>query len=76
MNGQPVGKIVFNIAISLALKGIILKIQDARIKEIVTGTCTGNGTIKLEGLVIVERKTEPVSLPGSIRLGEGVPIAP
>lgn len=74
INDKPVGKIEFNIAISLALKGIILKIQDGKIKEVITGTCKGKGTIRCENLVILEKETESISLPGSINLGEGMPI--
>jgi hypothetical protein len=74
VNDKLVGKIEFNIAISLMLKGIILKVQDGRIKEIITGTCKGKGTIKCEDYVILEKETESISLPGSIGLGEGVPI--
>jgi len=74
INDKPVGKIEFNISVSLVLKGIVLKVQDGRIKEITTGTCKGKGTIKCEDYVILEKETETISLPGSIGLGEGVPI--
>jgi hypothetical protein len=75
INDKSVGKIDFNINISLTLKGIILKIRDGKIKEIQTGSCKGKGTIKCEDLVILEKETESFSLPGSINLGEGIPIA-
>lgn len=74
INDTQVGKIVFNINISLSLKGIILKIQDGRIKGIRTGTCKGKGRVKLEDIVILERETESITLPGSIDFAEGVII--
>ncbi len=74
INDKSVGKIDFNINISLTLKGIILKIRDGKIQEIQTGSCKGKGTIKCEDFVIMEKETESISLPGSINLGEGVPI--
>lgn len=74
INDKSVGKIAFNINISLTLKGIILKIRDGKIQEIQTGSCKGKGTIKCEDFVIMEKETESISLPGSINLGEGVPI--
>jgi hypothetical protein len=74
INDKPVGKVEFNITISLMLKGIILKIQDGKIKGVTTGTCKGKGTIKCENIVILEKETAPISLPGSIDLGEGIPI--
>lgn len=76
ISGQTVGKIEFNITISLVLNGIILKIQDGKIKEISTGTCKGKGSIKYENFEIVRKETESIPLPGSIPLGEGIPIIP
>lgn len=74
INDQSVGKIQFGIDLSLHLKGIILKIQDGKIKEILTGSCKGKGILKCEDLIIMERETDSVPLPGSISLGEGLPI--
>jgi hypothetical protein len=76
VNDQPVGKIGFDIKVALTLEGIILKIQDGKIKEIFTGTCKGKGTISCDNIVILEEKTESVPLPGSIDLGQGIPIVP
>lgn len=74
VNEQAVGKIGFDIKVALTLEGIILKIQDGKIKEIFTGTCKGKGTITCDNIVILEKKTESVPLPGSIDFGQGIPI--
>ena len=74
INDQVVGKIEFSINITLTLEGIILKVQNAKIKEILTGTCKAKGTIKCENFVILEKDLSSISLPGSIALGEGIPI--
>ncbi|MEK6571603.1 MAG: hypothetical protein AABZ61_09545 [Bacteroidota bacterium] len=71
----PVKKIEFTVNLSLAVKGIVLKIQNGRIKEIKTGTCEVKGRIEYQDLVIAEKALEPMQLPGSINLGEGVTIA-
>lgn len=76
MNEQPVGKIGFDISVALKLEGIILKIQDGKIKEIFTGTCKGKGTIKCDNLILLEKDTPSFPLPASINLGQGVPITP
>ena len=76
VNDQPVGKIGFDINVALTLEGIILKIQDGKIKEIFTSTCKGKGTISCDHKVILEKKTESVPLPGAIDLGQGIPITP
>ena len=76
INDKEVGKIEFDISIALTLEGIILKIRDGKIREILTGSCKGKGAIKHGDFVIFEKKLEPISLPGSIDLGEGLPIRP
>lgn len=68
--------IKFEIELSLTLSGIILKVQDGKIREVHTGTCKGKGIVKCENVVIMEKETQSISLPGSINLGEGIPIAP
>lgn len=75
INEQYQGKIEFNINVSIMLKGIVLKIQAGRIKEITTGNIKGMGTIKCEDFVILEKETETFTFPGSIKLGDGIPIA-
>lgn len=74
INGQQIGKIEFTVAVSLLLEGLILKIQDARIKEIIIGNCSAEGTIMCENLVILEKKSPNISLPDSVSLGEGIAI--
>lgn len=74
VNENPIGKIAFEINLSLTLKGCTVKIQDGKMKEIKTGACQGKGTIKCEDLLILEKETESFQLPGLMNLGEGVPI--
>ncbi len=76
VNDLPVGKIGFKISVDLTLEEIILKIQDGKITEIFTGTCKGKGTIMCGDLLILKEETHSFALPGSIDLGQGVPITP
>jgi len=75
INDQSVAKIQFDLDLSLYLKEATLKIQDGKIKEILVGSCKGKGVMKCEGLVILERETDSVVLPGRISLGDGLPIS-
>jgi hypothetical protein len=68
LNGKRIGAIVFHIQLSLDLQGFVLKIQGGEIKEIQAGTCRGRGVFKCEDLVLLEKKTEVIQLPGRIRL--------
>lgn len=74
INGAPLRKIKFDVVLKLRIKGAMLKIRDAKISEILVGSCTGSGSIEYAGLTLVERKTAPVNLPGSIALKEGIAI--
>lgn len=74
VDDHPVATVDLEIEIALTLKGALLKISDSRIKGITTGSCTGKGFIKCEGFLIMEKETEPFRLPGTIELGEGIPI--
>ena len=73
-NDRCVAKIEFTVNIVLKLEGIILKLQDGKIKEIRTGDIKGEGTVKYGGFVILNKDAGSLSLPGTIDLGEGVSI--
>lgn len=66
INNVPLPKIKFDVVLRLRLKGAMLKIQAAKITEILLGECLGQGSVEYEGVTLVERQTAPVDLPGSI----------
>jgi hypothetical protein len=71
VNGRVVREIKFNVSIALILKGMILEIKGGKIRKIhVTGNCQGKGTVECEGVLILEKKTRTLSLPGTIDLEE------
>jgi hypothetical protein len=76
INDRLVGKVDFQVTVSLVFEGLTLKIRDGRIMEIRTGSCTGKGSISCENCMLIERETAPFPLPGEVKLGNGVPIAP
>ncbi|MCG2589076.1 hypothetical protein [Rhodohalobacter sulfatireducens] len=76
INQKSIGKINFEINLELIVQGIILKIQDAKIKQIRTGNIKASGTINCEGHEIGKKESEEVDFPGTLDLGEGIPIAP
>jgi hypothetical protein len=76
LNDRPIGKIDFEITVSLMIEGIKLEIQDGRIKKLLAGTCKGEGTVKCENQLILNRTTRPVSLPGTVDFKAGIPIMP
>lgn len=66
--GKEVARITFPVILELCLDGFALKIRNQRIEEIQTGKLLASGTLKCEGVAIVEKKLQPIELPGSIRL--------
>lgn len=75
VNGAAVGSLTVDIAITLDLKGLVLTVQDARIKQITPGTCVGTGTVSMYGKTLAKKVAEPIKLP-ALDLGAGVPIVP
>jgi hypothetical protein len=76
MNNTPVTKLTFAVKLTLTVKGVALRVQNARIREIRPGEVTAKGKISYGTAVIAERKSRTLTLPGSIDLGEGFPIRP
>jgi hypothetical protein len=67
-------KIFFDVTLDLTLKGLQLKIENAEIKSVQTGTCEGKGEIKIKDYTLLKLPFEPIDLPGKIDLGSGIPI--
>lgn len=74
INGKRLPKIKFDVVLKLKMKGVMLKILNATITEILVGSCTGNGSIEYAGIAVLKKETAPYALPASIVLEEGVPV--
>ena len=71
---RPVGRLNFQIDVAINLDGAQLTIQGGRIMRIATGKTSGTGTIRCEGVIVGQKEAKLGALPGSIDLGNGVPI--
>jgi hypothetical protein len=74
VNGRPVGKITFDVTVSLKLESFELKLQDGKIKAIDAGTVQGSGEISFYGVTLIKKELEPVTVHASINLGDGIPL--
>ena len=74
INKKTVGSVHFAVNIEIAIKGMTLEIRNARIKKIHSGDCKATGRFLCEGLLLAERESKPLDLPGTIDLGEGLEI--
>jgi hypothetical protein len=66
--------IPFEISLQLKLKGFVLEITAGKIMKIRTGECSGKGSLKCMNVALLEKESAKVALPGTIDLGEGVPL--
>lgn len=71
---RPVGRLNFQIDLALNVDGAQLTIQGGRIMRIASGKTSGTGTIRCEGVIVGQSEQKLGSLPGTIDLGNGVPI--
>jgi hypothetical protein len=74
INNKRISKIDVEISLVLMIKGIALEIQNRKLKKITAGTIRGSGTVKCENILILEKKTEELQLPGTLDLGDGISI--
>ena len=65
---MPVYKIEFDLNLSFKLDGFIIKIQNGKIYGIDSGVCKAQGTLCWEKIQLLEKKLEPIKLPGTIHL--------
>lgn len=71
----PLGELTFHVNIEMALKAVIVKIQDGKIMGGTIGSCAGKGSITYgHDHVLLQKESEPWQLPGSIDLSSGIPI--
>jgi hypothetical protein len=71
---RSVGRIEFAVDVSLTLNGFVAKIKGGRLREIKVGTCKAKGTIACGDMLLLEKESASLDLPGSVDLGEGIPI--
>lgn len=70
----PIGNMTFHINVELTLKGVIAKIQNGKLWGGSIGSCSGKGAITFGNEHILEKESQPISMPGSIDLSDGIPI--
>jgi hypothetical protein len=74
MNDKTVGSVHFAVNIEIAVRGVKLEIQNARIKKIKTGDFKVKGSFCREGFLPGKQETNPLDLPGTVDLGAGLEI--
>jgi hypothetical protein len=71
-----IGRLRFELQLSLRLKGVTLMVRGGRILAIKAGSCAGDASLNCGGATIAERHTPEFALPGRVGLGDGIAIPP
>ena len=70
--GPVTRKIEFHVALSLTLKGIVVKVESEEIRAIQAGTCEGSAEIDIADQSIWKHAMKPVPLSGTVKVA--IPI--
>ncbi|MEM9120229.1 MAG: hypothetical protein AAGD09_20430 [Cyanobacteria bacterium P01_F01_bin.56] len=68
------GKITFDVNLTLELEGVVLDVKDGHIMKMSIGSCVGKGTVGYGGIPFLGKEQEPIVFPGEMDLEEGVAI--
>ncbi len=63
-----VAQVQFEVDLSLQFEAVSLLIQNGRVEEVQTGSCSGAAELKWNKMVLVKGSTRHIDLPGKIRL--------
>jgi hypothetical protein len=73
--GNFTHRIVLDVLLDIGVTGMILNIEDSRIREIEAGAIAGFGEIKIAHVPILKRAFGPIDLRGKVHLGKGIPLS-
>ena len=76
LDGVKLLRVILDIGLEFGFDGIVLKIKNARIMEIRTGSCQAKGAVSYKGLQLLKQESGRLDLPGSMHFEKGIPIAP
>ena len=72
--GRTVHEIAFEVSLETRMKGLLLGLKKGEIVSIELGECEWTGKISVAQVDILERKLKTLSLPGHLRLKQGITI--
>ncbi len=70
----PKARLEFTLMGDLTLQGVILKIQNGKIKAIQGGAMKWSGELLLENRSVLKKESKYYDLTGKVELGEGIPL--
>ena len=67
-------RVTFDIQLNLEVTELILSIQSGKIKSVQSGSLRGSGSISLGPVELTRKEFQPILLPGTLALGDGIQI--
>ena len=64
VEGVPLARLAFPVKVEFRLEGVIVRVHQGRIAEILAGTVKLKGTMKFGEFVLFEKALAPISIPG------------
>jgi hypothetical protein len=64
----PIARLVFPLRLELRVEGVVLRVRQGRITEILGGTIKVKATLQFGDFVIFDRTLAPIAVPGSLSL--------
>lgn len=68
LNGTAIARLVFPLAVTFQLEGIVLRIAKGRIADVLAGQMTIKATLKFAEFVLIEKALPPITIPGALAL--------
>jgi hypothetical protein len=72
---QVFPRIALDVTLTLKLKGMIVKVEAERIRSVEAGSCEGSAEVAFKNVSLWKQEIKPISVPGTLDLGNGIPIA-
>jgi hypothetical protein len=67
-----IARLVFPLTLNFRLEGVVLRVRQGRISEILSGTVKIKATMKFGDIVVLERALAPISIPGTLEVAGAV----
>jgi hypothetical protein len=64
VEGVPLARLVFPVKAEFRLEGVVVRVKQGQIADILAGSVKVKGTLKFGDLVLLERALAPISIPG------------
>jgi len=64
VEGVPLARLVFPVKVEFRLEGVVVRVRQGQIADILAGSIKVQGTLKFGDFVLFERALAPISIPG------------